>query len=90
MHSALLTFPTIANDEERTKHLWTILLSDIANILGHYKGIESLNENVLLIPLDSGLTALAKVISRLDGEGSSYKVLFFDEEPNWITSEVSI
>ena len=86
MHSILVTFQSPSDDREDTMRRWRELLSDISGLTRHNENAETLSETVLLIRLDRGLSSWVKVSSRLDREGTPYKVLFFDEEPKWVSS----
>lgn len=76
----------IDGSEEKTKHLWQQFLVAIEIAVQQTSGTIKYAENVLLLSLENGLSNLVTVLAATIAAKRPYRVLFFDEEPNWITS----
>ena len=87
MHSALLVIekPDLSNPEK--EKAWTDLKKALSGILATYERIEMLSENVLMIPMQSALPTFGDLIHAAQGKELSYRVLFFDQEPQWVYSK---
>lgn len=84
MHSAFLVIekPDLSDPDKETA--WTNFQTTLSGITAKYEQIEKLSENVLLIPVQSALSALGTLIHVAQGNQLSYRVLFLDQEPEWI------
>ena len=64
---------------------WRELLGTLKDIADTSQGSQMLSENVLQIPLKSDLPSLVKCGEACHSKGRTYRVLFLEDEPEWIT-----
>jgi hypothetical protein len=75
--------PKMATDEEERKK-WGDFLGSIRQNARPNKETTLINDNVWLIPLDSGMRFLAQFFDLAVGKDIPLRILFLDEEPNWL------
>lgn len=61
---------------------WTPFSVEIGNLVGKNPEIERLADNVLLIPINTGLTEFVTICSKAN---FPYKCLFLESIPEWVT-----
>jgi len=66
---------------------WRSFLLSLDHITNSTLGILKLSDNVFQIPLENGLPAFAQYGEECRAHRHSYRVLFFEENPAWITSK---
>jgi len=88
MKSVLVVIQEPKKDDRKAIDLWTTLWQDqeLPNLT--IKGIERLALNVFLIELDAALPAFCGLVYRAHKWGVPYKVLYFQEEPEWLHSRL--
>jgi len=87
MHSVILAVDVPPDVENPlTQRNWPILLEHLDRITNSVQGILRLSDTVVQIPLENGLPAFVECAQECKNLGCSYKVLFFQENPAWITS----
>lgn len=74
------------NEEINATRQWQQFLAKVHSEMPRDVNIQKLAENVFLIPLENGLSNLVKILAIPTQVSQPYKVLFFEKEPNWITS----
>lgn len=84
MHSALIVIekPDLSGTDK--ENAWTNFQTILSGIAAKYEEIEKLSENVLMIPLQSALSALGTLIHVAQDNQLSYRVLFLDQMPEWV------
>ena len=87
MHSALIVIEKPDLSDPEKQKAWSDSKKALSGILTKYETVEKLSENVLLIPLQSALSALGALIHVAQSKQFSYQVLFLDQEPQWIFSK---
>lgn len=85
MHSILLIIEkpegdTNFHDDQR----WSGLSAEIGNIIKPFSDIYRPADNVLMIPVSTGLPAFAKICAK---SSFPYRTLFLAEEPEWVQSK---
>jgi hypothetical protein len=68
-------------------HAWQQFLSGLDHITNSAPGILKLSDNVFQIPLENGLPAFVQYGEDCRAHQYSYRVLFFEENPAWVTSK---
>jgi len=86
MHAILAVEKPQDVDEILSGQNWNALLETLKDIAQTSQGIQTLAPNVLQIPLENGLHPLVKCGEVCRGRKISYKTLFFEDEPQWITT----
>ncbi len=87
MDSALIVIEQPDRSHPHKETAWTNFQTTLSGITAKYEQIEKLSENVLMIPLQSALSALGTLIHVAQDNQLSYRVLFLDQEPEWIHSK---
>lgn len=83
----IVELPAFSPEKEETeKGLWREFLQKVKSVSDSNEEIEILGENVLWLHLNMKLSTLLKVCAVCREASHPYKVLFFDEEPTWVTS----
>jgi hypothetical protein len=85
-HSVLIVTEKPDEQEGERYKQWLAFLNGIAGTIKKAKRIEILAENVFLIALDYGMSTSTELLFRAQENHLKYKVLFFEEEPQWIRS----
>lgn len=83
MHTILLIIEKPSEDDYDKTDAWRTLLEEIRNTIKTCEGIDRPADNVLLIPLATGLRQFAKICSK---SGFPYRCLFLQEAPEWVKS----
>ena len=86
MHSALLVIQKPSDDEHQGGAKWERAMAEVRDTLRIAHQVEILAENTLLIPARSDLSTLSLVIGACLKFHLSYKVLFLDQQPQWVLS----
>jgi hypothetical protein len=84
MHSVLLVIEKPDISKADNNQAWLAFQNTLLEILKSYENTQRLDENSLLINLNSDLPAFCSLINVADTRKLSYRVLFFEEEPQWI------
>lgn len=86
MHSVLLVieFPKLPDSQQRT--MCKNLQGRIEHIAAQEKGVEILGQNVTLIHVEHGLSALSRLVAAAEAENLPHRALFFDRVPEWVCS----
>jgi hypothetical protein len=75
--------PKLASDEEEKKK-WNDFLGSVRQNAKPNKETTLINDNVWLIPLDSGMRFLAQFFEVCAGADIPLRILFLDAEPDWL------
>ena len=86
MHSVLLVIDTPNAPDQQQRTAWQNLRGRIENIAAHEKGVQILGQNIALILLEHGLSALTQLVAAADQERFAHRALFFEREPEWVMS----
>lgn len=84
MHSILLIIEMPDRSHPDKEKAWSDMKKVVSGIATNNEGIERLSENVLMIPLQSALSAFGTLIHVAQAQQLSYRVLFLDQKPEWI------
>jgi hypothetical protein len=63
---------------------WDRFLDDIQKNIKPCRGMQKIHENVWLLPLETGIPFLGRLMEWADGYHIPLRILFLDEEPDWI------
>ena len=86
MHSVLLIIEKPNIDKAEANQSWLAFQSKLAEICKSYEEIQKLDESTVLINLNNELPAFCSLIDVSNTRKLSYRVLFFEEKPSFITS----
>ena len=83
-HSVLIAFEKPSTTSELAN--WESMRRALPSVIGKGGKVEELADLVLLIPLQSGLQIASDVMSSAAKFGLRYRVLYFEQAPDWILS----
>ncbi|KAF0220335.1 MAG: hypothetical protein FD174_1236 [Geobacteraceae bacterium] len=86
MKFALIVIVKPITEKRAEIEKWNNFVETLSQKVSSVEGIEMLSENVMQIPLENGLLLFAEVVRTCNLDSYQCKVLFFDEDPKWITS----
>ena len=84
MHSVLFIIekPTTLSLAETQS--WGRIQTKISEQSNLYEGMKKINESSLEKPLENSMPAFVNVLHTVQVEPFPYRILFFEEEPQWI------
>jgi len=86
VHSAILVLEMPDRSDPEKANAWTAVLCTVAKLTSENKTIQRLGETVLLLPLRSAFSALSTLVTVAQLNSISYRVLFLDQDSEWICS----
>lgn len=84
-HSILIVFD-VPSEAGPAQSEWLTLSQTIEAVAKKNTQIQMLAANILLIPLQNGLQQASDLISLAGRRQVRYRVLYFEQEPQWIRS----
>jgi hypothetical protein len=89
MHSVILRIDLSMTDSYDLNKTKERLSNDLKRTSQTFSDIEKLGEGCWLISLSKSLPFLAKSIALAESCGIPYKVLYFEDEPVWISYQAN-
>jgi len=84
MHSVLFILDKPNTDEVDNMQAWSKFQTTVLEIIKNHPETRRLDENSLLLDLQSELPSFSSLVNISQAWKLSYQVLFFEEEPQWI------
>jgi hypothetical protein len=80
----LVRIPKLNGADPRQQGNRNTVLMTASDMQARYKGIETLDENLWLLRVESGLPFFCNIVSLADRNQIPYRILVLEDEPKWL------
>jgi len=80
----VVAMPTDKNIGGQAWNNYRGFMNYITNLIAQFSNVERLGDNVLLVNARNDLAPLARLVTSALDAGMPYRLLVFDDEPQWI------
>ncbi|HTB62025.1 MAG TPA: hypothetical protein VK737_00440 [Opitutales bacterium] len=90
VHSILIVVENPGALKPIPTHRWHEFLNQARRVSETNAGIETIAENTFLISLENGMCPANQILNSAEQNDLKYRLLFFEEKPEWILSKPAV